>query len=157
VVHASSWAPVSPTPTPFLRPWARAVVTVVGCPLHCVGWPGSTWRYLDTGTNQGTAWRALSFEDAHVRVVRNLFIDARLVSSFADPSSPPQPPYSSVVCVAPFFPLSPSSFTSSFSRYLFSFVRHLPRGKMPCSLGLSGNNCMAHHLTPLAKAGYIPC
>ncbi len=25
---------------------------------------GSTWKYLDTGTNQGTAWRALAFADA---------------------------------------------------------------------------------------------
>jgi len=24
----------------------------------------STWKYLDNGTNQGTAWRALTFNDA---------------------------------------------------------------------------------------------
>lgn len=29
--------------------------------------PGSTWRYLDTGSNQGTAWRAASFNDSSWR------------------------------------------------------------------------------------------
>jgi hypothetical protein len=26
--------------------------------------PGSTWKYLDNGSNQGTAWRALGFDDS---------------------------------------------------------------------------------------------
>jgi len=26
--------------------------------------PGSVWRYLDDGSNQGTAWRAASFDDS---------------------------------------------------------------------------------------------
>src|SRR5439155_913020 len=25
---------------------------------------GSTWRYLDNGSNQGTAWRSVSFDDS---------------------------------------------------------------------------------------------
>jgi hypothetical protein len=27
-------------------------------------WPGSRWKYLDDGSNQGSAWRAVSFDDS---------------------------------------------------------------------------------------------
>ena len=26
--------------------------------------PGANWKYLDNGSNQGTAWRSLSFDDS---------------------------------------------------------------------------------------------
>jgi secreted PhoX family phosphatase len=41
---------------------ATTTTTVAGSIVTLVR-TGSTWRYLDNGTNQGTAWRALSFDD----------------------------------------------------------------------------------------------
>jgi len=44
------------------------VTLVVCCPAHAQSLSlipsGSTWRYLDDGSNQDTAWRALQFSDA---------------------------------------------------------------------------------------------
>jgi hypothetical protein len=42
---------------------AGATTTVLAGPTTLVA-PGSTWRYLDNGSNQGTAWRAFGFNDS---------------------------------------------------------------------------------------------
>jgi hypothetical protein len=41
-----------------LIPTAMAQTTVTLVP------PGSTWKYLDNGTNQGTSWQAVNFDDS---------------------------------------------------------------------------------------------
>lgn len=43
----------TPTPTPTPIPGGNVLLT-----------SGSTWKYLDNGSNQGTAWRELGFDDS---------------------------------------------------------------------------------------------
>ena len=58
---------VAPTPgSPTLSPTPSRTFTITptpGAAMTLVG-RGSTWKYLDTGTNQGTAWRDLAFQDS---------------------------------------------------------------------------------------------
>lgn len=74
---ATSWSEVGLTPATTYRYTVVALdaannvstpssaVTVTTKPLTQVLVPlGSTWRYLSNGSNQGTAWRASSFDDA---------------------------------------------------------------------------------------------
>lgn len=42
----------------------RNIALVSGLPSETVIQPGATWRYLDDGSNQGTAWRQSDFDDS---------------------------------------------------------------------------------------------
>ena len=44
-------------------PLALAPLTSVGAVTTTLVPAGASWRYLDNGTNQGTAWRAGAFVD----------------------------------------------------------------------------------------------
>jgi hypothetical protein len=51
---------------------------------------GATWKYLDNGTNQGTAWRQLSFDDSAWQSGRaQLARTVRPIRSEAAPSREP--------------------------------------------------------------------
>ena len=51
-----------PTTTTTTIPAATTTTTVATAPVTLVA-TGSSWRYLDNGSNQGTAWRAFGFAD----------------------------------------------------------------------------------------------
>ena len=52
----------APEPVPEPQPPAPATVPVVTGPTMVAS--GATWRYLDNGSDQGTAWRTAAYDDA---------------------------------------------------------------------------------------------
>jgi hypothetical protein len=61
--RTSPGSPVTTTPTTTTQPPATTQPTTTTQPGVTLVAAGSVWRYLDDGSNQGTAWRARGFDD----------------------------------------------------------------------------------------------